>query len=171
MTKPSGTDGLVLFGRISGLFGVQGWVKVFSHARPREAIIGYSPWLVKISGDWREIIVEEGRAQGKGVVAKLAGVDDRDQASGLIGAEIAVKLAQLAPLKKGEYYWAQLVGLEVINLAGQGFGKVSHLFDSGANDVLVIRNGRERWLPATANVIREVNLEAGVIRVDWDADF
>lgn len=171
MTNPSCPDGLVLFGRISGLFGVQGWVKVFSHARPREAIIGYSPWLVKIAGAWREVAVEDGRAQGKGVVAKLAGVDDRDQASGLIGAEIAVKLSQLPPLKKGEYYWAQLVGLEVINLAGQGLGKVSHLFDSGANDVLVVRNGRERWLPATANVIREVNLEAGVIRVDWDADF
>jgi 16S rRNA processing protein RimM len=171
MTNPSCPDGLVLFGRISGLFGVQGWVKVFSHARPREAIIGYSPWLVKIAGDWREIVVEDGRAQGKGVVAKLAGVDNRDQASGFIGAEIAVKLSRLPPLKKGEYYWAQLVGLEVINLTGQGLGKVSHLFDSGANDVLVVRNGRERWLPATANVIREVNLEAGVMRVDWDADF
>ena len=171
MTDPSRPDGLVLFGRISGLFGVQGWVKVFSHARPREAIIGYSPWLVKIGGDWREIAVEEGRAQGKGVVARLAGYADRDQASALVGADIAVRLAQLPPLKKGEYYWAQLVGLEVVNLAGEKFGKLSHLFDSGANDVMVVRDGRERWLPATAQVIREVDLEAGLIRVDWDADF
>ena len=171
MADPSRPDGLVLFGRISGLFGVQGWVKVFSHARPREAIIGYSPWLVKIGGDWREIAVEEGRAQGKGVVARLAGYADRDQASVLVGADIAVRLAQLPPLKKGEYYWAQLVGLEVVNLAGEKFGKLSHLFDSGANDVMVVRDGRERWLPATAQVIREVDLEAGLIRVDWDADF
>ena len=171
MADPSRPDGLVLFGRISGLFGVQGWVKVFSHARPREAIIGYSPWLVKIGGDWREIAVEEGRAQGKGVVAKLAGYADRDQASALVGAEIAIRLSQLPPLKKGEYYWAQLVGLEVVNLAGEKFGKVDHLFDTGANDVMVVCNGRERWLPATAQVIREVDLEAGVIRVDWDADF
>lgn len=171
MAHPSRSDGLVHFGRISGLFGVQGWVKVFSHARPREAIIGYSPWLVQRGGEWREMKVEEGRAQGKGVVAKLAGVNDRDQAGGLIGAEIAIRLAQLPPLKQGEYYWAQLVGLEVVNLAGQSFGKVDHLFDTGANDVLVVHNGRERWLPVTANVIREVDLEAGVIRVDWDADF
>ena len=171
MTNPSRSDGLVHFGRISGLFGVQGWVKVFSHARPREAIIGYSPWLVKLGGVWREVKVEEGRAQGKGVVAKLAGVDDRDQATRFVGAEIAIRLSQLPPLEKGEYYWAQLVGLEVVNLAGQSFGKVDRLFDTGANDVMVVRNGSERWLPATAGVIREVNLEAGVIRVDWDADF
>ena len=171
MTDPSRPDGLVLFGRISGIFGVQGWVKVFSHARPREAIIGYSPWLVKIGGDWREIAVEEGRAQGKGVVAKLKGFDDRDAAGGLVGADIAIRLAQLPPLKKGEYYWEQLVGLEVVNLAGEKFGKLSHLFDTGANDVMVVRDGRERLLPATAQVIREVDLEAGVIRVDWDADF
>lgn len=171
MTNPSRPDGLVLFGRISGHFGVQGWVKVFSHARPREAIIGYSPWLVKIAGEWREVDVVEGRAQGKGVVAKLKGVDDRDAASRLIGAEIALRLSQLPPLKKGEYYWAQLVGIEVVNLAGEKFGKVSHLFDTGANDVMVVRNGRERWLPATPPVIREVDLEAGIIRVDWDADF
>lgn len=171
MTDPSRADGLVLFGRISGLFGVQGWVKVFSHARPREAIIGYSPWLVKIGGDWREIAVAEGRAHGKGVVARLKGFDDRDAASRLVGAEIAVPLAKLSPLKKGEYYWAQLVGLEVVNLAGEKFGKVDHLFDTGANDVMVVRNGRERWLPATKQVIREVDLEAGIIRVDWDADF
>lgn len=161
----------MLLGRISGILGLQGWVKVFSYARPREAIIGYSPWLVKIAGKWREVTLEDGRAQGKGVVVKLTGFDDRDQASGLIGADIAIKLTQLPPLKQGEYYWAQLVGLEVVNLAGEKFGKVSHLFDTGGNDVLVVRNGRERLLPVTANVIREVDLETGVIRVDWEMDF
>lgn len=171
MTNPSRPDGLVYFGRITGLFGVQGWVKIFSYARPREAIIDYSPWLVKTGEDWREMAVEDGRAQGKGVVVKLAGVDDRDQASQMIGADIAIKFSQLPPPSKGEYYWAQLVGLEVVNLAGQTLGKVDSLFETGANDVLVLRNGKERWLPATANVIREVDLEAGVIRVDWDAEF
>lgn len=171
MTNPSRPDGLVHFGRITGLFGVQGWIKVFSHARPRESIVGYSPWLVKTAGDWREFKVEDGRAQGKGVVAKLAGVDDRDRASELIGADIALKFSQLPPPSKGEYYWAQLVGLEVVNLAGERLGKVDSLFETGANDVIVVRNGRERLLPATANVIREVDLEAGLIRVEWDADF
>jgi len=171
MANPSRPDGLVQLGRISGLFGVQGWVKVFSDTRPREAIVKYSPWFVKLGETWREIEVEDGHAQGKGVVAKLAGFDDRDHATGLIGAKIAVTLKQLPPPKKGEYYWAQLVGLEVINLAGERLGKVSHLFETGANDVFVVRNGRERWLPATPDVIRDVDLQAGVLRVDWDADF
>jgi len=171
MTNPSRPDGLVTFGRITGLFGVQGWVKIFSHARPREAIVEFSPWLVETGGDWREFEVEEGRAQGKGVVVKLAGVDDRNQASPLIGADIAVRFSQLPPLSKGEYYWVQLVGLEVVNLAGQRLGKVDHLLETGANDVLVVRNGKEHWLPVTSNVIREVDLEAGRIRVEWDADF
>ncbi|MDH5511794.1 MAG: ribosome maturation factor RimM, partial [Gammaproteobacteria bacterium] len=116
MSNPSRPDGLVHFGRITGLFGVQGWVKVFSHARPRDAIVEFSPWLVKTGEDWREVEIEDGRAQGKGVVVKLAGVDDRDQASRLIGADIAIRFSQLPPLPKGEYYWAQLVGLEVVTL-------------------------------------------------------
>ena len=171
MSHPSCPDGLVTFGRISGLFGVQGWVKVFSHARPRESIVEFSPWLVSIDGAWREFEVEDGRAQGKGVVVKFVGVDNRDQASPLIGADIAIKFSQLPPLSKGEYYWAQLVGLEVVNLAGQRLGKVDHLLETGANDVLVVSNGKEHWLPATSNVIREVDLDAGRIRVEWDADY
>ena len=159
------------FGRIAGVLGVRGWVKVFSYTRPREAIIDYSPWLIKVGAKWREVIVEEGRAQGKGIVVKLAGFDDRDQAGSLIGADIAVKISRLPPLKNGEYYWSQLVGLEVVNLDGQSFGKVSRLVETGANDVIVVQNGRERWLPVTAQVIREVDLAAGLIRVDWDADF
>ncbi len=171
MANPSHSDGLVQFGRIAGVLGVKGWVKIFSHTRPREAIIDYSPWMIKVGAHWREAVVEEGRAQGKGIVVKLAGVDDRDQASALIGSDIAIKIASLPPLKNGEYYWSQLLGLRVINLAGDEFGKVSHLVETGANDVIVVQNGRERWLPVTAQVIREVDLEAGVIRVDWDADF
>lgn len=171
MTNPSRPDGLVQFGRISGLFGVQGWLKIFSHARPREAIVDFSPWWVCRDGDWREYAVEDGRAHGKGVVVKLAGVDDRDKASELIGGEIAIPLAQLPPLAKGEYYWAQLVGLEVVTLAGQRLGTVDHLFETGANDVLVVRNGKEHWLPVTPEVIRAVDLDAGRVRVDWDPEF
>lgn len=171
MANPSPSDGLVQFGRIAGVLGVKGWVKIFSYTRPREAIIDYSPWQIKVGAHWREVVVEEGRAQGKGIVVKLTGVDDRDQASSLVGADIAVKIASLPPLKNGEYYWSQLLGLRVVNLAGDEFGKVSHLVETGANDVIVVQNGRERWLPVTAQVIREVDLVAGVIRVDWDADF
>lgn len=171
MTDPSRPDGLVVLGRIDGLFGILGWVKVYSYTRPREKILTYTPWLVGTPDGWREIAVEQGRVQGKGIVAKFTGYDDRDQASRLIGIEVGCLSTQLPPVKKGEFYWAQLEGLKVVNLSGQELGVVSRLIETGANDVIVVRNGRERWIPATPGVLQDVDLAAGLIRVDWDADF
>jgi 16S rRNA processing protein RimM len=159
-------------GKIVGLFGVRGWVKVFSHTRPKEAILGYRQWLVRGKEGWREIDVAEGRVQGKGLVVRLEGFTDRDVAAELVGAEIGVAFAQLPKPKKGEYYWAQLEGLRVINLEGAELGAVSHLFDTGANDVLVVKQGRrERLIPFTKYAVRDVDLDGGTIRVDWDEDF
>ena len=171
MASPSRPDGLVGLGRIDGLFGVRGWVKVYSYTRPREKILTYVPWFVSTPEGWQQMVVEEGRVQGKGIVAKLAGIDDRDQASRLVGAEIGCEATQMSPLKQGEFYWAQLEGLKVVNLSGQELGVVSHLIETGANDVIVVRNGRERCIPATPGVLQDVDLAAGLIRVDWDADF
>lgn len=166
----SPTDRRVTVGRVVGLFGVRGWVKVFSHTRPREAILEYSPWWIEIGGAWRAIDVTEGRAQGKGVIAQLDGYIDRDQAATLIGADIAVEFAQLPTAAENEYYWAELEGLRVVNLAGQELGTVSHLFETGANDVLVVQGERERLIPFGKNAIQRVDLAAGVIHVDWDLD-
>jgi len=169
MTNPS-ADCLVTVGRIVGLFGVSGWVKVHSHTRPRAAILKYNPWRLRLKDGWKEVALRDGRMQGKGVVASLAGCDDRETARGLIGVDIALAIAQLPQPGRGEFYWAQLEGLEVVNRAGATLGRVSHLFETGANDVLVVRNGRERLIPYTAPVIEGVDLEAGVIRVDWEDD-
>jgi 16S rRNA processing protein RimM len=160
----------VLLGRITGLFGVRGWVKVFSDTRPRENILNYSPWLVKRQGEWKEMALVEGRVHGPGIVARLQGYSDRDQAQALVGAEIAVQRRQLPPTKPGEHYWADLEGLRVVNLQGVELGTVSHLFETGANDVLVVTGERERLLPYTRHVIREVDLKARVLRVDWDPE-
>jgi len=160
----------VSVGRVAGLFGVHGWVKVYSYTRPREAILNYSPWQVETSSGWRTLAVAEGRPQGKGVIARLAGYDDRDAAAGLIGAPISIGIAQLPQAGPHEYYWAALEGLRVVNRAGQDLGRVSHLFETGANDVLVVRGERERLIPFARAVVERVDLEAGVIRVDWDAE-
>ena len=158
-------------GRITGLLGVRGWVKVFSHTRDPLGILDYSPWMIHLNGEWREAELMEGRAQGRGIVVHLRGYDDRDQAAVLIGADIAVRRDQLPRLKKGEYYWSQLEGLKVVNLEGVELGTVSHLFETGSNDVLAVRGERERLIPYTREVVQKVDLEAGVIRVDWDAEF
>lgn len=162
------TDRRVTVGRVVGLFGVRGWVKVYSHTRPREAILNYSPWLLEINGSWRDFEVVEGRQQGKGVIARLRGYDDRDAAMALVGSEIAVAMAQLPPTQNNEYYWAQLEGLRVVTLDGDELGAVSHLFETGANDVMVVKGERERLIPFSKNTIQRVDLTGGVIHVDWD---
>jgi 16S rRNA processing protein RimM len=162
----------VVLGRVSGLFGVEGWVRVLSHTEPREGIVHYNPVFLKWLGEWREFRIEAGRAHGAGVVMKLIGCDDRDQAAALVQAEIAVRRAQLPPPAPDEYYWADLEGLRVVTLAGVELGAVSHLLATGANDVLVVRGERERLLPFVRDqVVVEVNLEQSLLRVDWDPDF
>ncbi len=172
MPRPA-RDDVVLVGRISGLFGVKGWVKVFSYTTPREAILKYRSIRLKLASDqtWREFKFAEGQVHGRGVVARLNDVDDRNAAQLLIGAELSVTRLQLPKLKRGEYYWADLEGLKVINLLGEELGAVIHLFETGANDVMVVQAERERLIPYIAQVIREVDLDGGIVRVDWDKDF
>lgn len=170
MTDPSRPDGLVILGHISGRYGVKGWVKVYSDTRPHEDILRYSPWLLKTTKGWREYPLEASRPHGKGIIAQLAGVTDRDQAGLLMGAEIAIRQEQLPALATGEFYWMQLEGLQVENLTGVSLGIVSHLFETGANDVMVIEGDRQRLIPYIDTVVKQVDLAQGIIRVDWDAD-
>ncbi|HSH28449.1 MAG TPA: ribosome maturation factor RimM [Thiohalobacter sp.] len=162
----------VVLGRVSGLFGVRGWVKVYSHTEPRENIASYRRWYLQREGDWHPVRVEQGRRHGKGVVVKLAGVEDRDRAAALIGCDIAIDRDQLPPLPPGEYYWTDLEGLRVVTLEGTELGRVSHLFATGANDVMVVTGERERLLPfVQPDIIRRVDPEQGLIEVDWDPEF
>ncbi|MBK1719119.1 ribosome maturation factor RimM [Thiocystis violacea] len=157
-------------GRISGVHGVKGWVKIFSDTDPREGILRYAPWLVGPDAHPRRIV--EGRRHGKGVIARFEGCEDRDQAALLIGQEIAVRRSQLPPPRPDEFYWFDLEGLAVVNEQEIDFGRVGHLFSTGANDVLVIQGDRERLVPFVwGDVIKDVDFERGRIRVDWDADF
>lgn len=169
MTR-SPADKHVVLGRISGVFGVRGWVKVFSETEPRDGILRYSPWLIGDSDQPRRVL--EGRLHGKGVVARLEGCDDRDQAALLVEREIAVPRERLAPPSPDEFYWIDLEGLEVVTLGGERLGTVSHLFSTGVNDVLVVIGERERLLPFVwDDVVRSVDFEQGRIQVDWDPTF
>ena len=169
-------DDLITLGKISGVFGVKGWVKVHSFTDPREKIIEYGRWLIKHQGQWRTVELQAGQRQGKTVVAKLTGLDDRDEAMTFSGDEIAIYRSQLEQLDDGEYYWHQLEGLSVVTTEGVELGTVRHLMETGANDVLVVRgeqkDDRERLIPFTVgHTVTEVNLATGQIIVDWDPDF
>ncbi len=163
----------IVVGRINGLHGVQGWVKVFSHTQPRENILRYRTWHLLLGGQWVATKLLDGRQQGKGIVAHLDGYDDRDQAASLMETEIAIRREQLAATVPGEYYWADLQGLTVVNTEGVELGTVTHLLETGANDVLVVRDGAtERLIPyVPGQFVLEVVLDEGLMRVDWDPDF
>lgn len=160
-------------GKISGVFGVKGAVKVFSFTEPRENILRYSPWLLKKNQQSKEIKVLSGQRQGNLVVAELDGVLDRDQAAALIGWDILIKREQLPKSKPGEYYWADLVGLAVETESGIQLGKVDYLLETGANDVLVVKDDVvERLIPfLQSQTVLKVDLDNSLIIVDWDPDF
>jgi len=161
-------DRLIVLGRIAGLYGVRGWVRVVSETDPRENVVRYSPWLL----DGTAHVVAEGRRHGKGLVVRLKGCEDRDQAAKLIGRNICVRRDQLPPARPDEFYWADLEGLEVQTLGGEVLGHVSHLFDTGANDVLVVKSDRERLLPFVwDDIVKDVDFASGTITVDWDPEF
>jgi len=168
----SDRDPQVVVGRISGIYGIKGWVKVFSYTQPRENILGYAQWMLRGAGGCQTLKLSDGRRQGAGVVACLEGIDDRDRARRLIGAEIVINRSQLAAAGEDEYYWIDLMGLEVQTLDGEVLGMVDHLLATGANDVLVVRGERERLIPfIQGDVVAGVDLEQGLIRVDWDPAF
>ncbi|MCK4742853.1 MAG: ribosome maturation factor RimM [Sulfuriflexus sp.] len=163
---------MIVVGKIAGVFGVQGWCKVFSHTSPRENILQYSPWYLKRDGEWQSIKVKQGRKQGKGIVAKLESINDRDDAAALNGIEIAIKQSQLPDLPKDEYYWSDLIGLEVETVTGVQLGKVAEMMATGANDVLIIKGDQEILIPfLQPDVVTEVDIKAGLIKVDWDPEF
>ena len=171
----TGTRWIVL-GHITGLYGVQGWVKVFSHTEPRAGITEYNPLYLATtpgtSDNWQAFQVAAGRAQGKGVVIKFSGIDDRDTAADLLNQQIAIKREQLPALAQDDFYWADLEGLRVVAVDGTTLGIVDHLFATGANDVVVVKGEREHLIPFLRNtVINNIDLAAGVMTVDWDPEF
>ena len=171
-TRPA-PQGMILLGRVHGAFGIRGELKLESFTDPATAIFRYQPWLLRdAQGRERELTGARGRETAKGLVATFPGVDDRDVAEALRGAELFAPRSVLPPPKPGEYYWVDLEGLRVVNVEGVDFGTVSHLFYTGANDVLVARGDRERMIPfLEPDYIRSVDFDAGVVTVDWDADF
>lgn len=163
---------LVGVGRISGLFGVRGWVRIYSYTEPRENILTFRPWFIGGKDNWKPMVPLEGKRHGKGIVARLETVEDREQAAKLLGQEIAVRREQLPEIGAGEYYWTDLEGLQVVTPAGETLGVVDHLMETGANDVLVVKGRRELLIPyVPGDVVLEVDLEGGRIRVSWDPDF
>jgi len=164
---------LINVGEISGVFGVKGWIKVFSLTDPRENIISYSPWTLKKGNEVKQVKLVSGKRQGKSIVAQIEGLTDRNDAELLRGWKILIDKSQLPKTEEGVYYWTQLIGLFVETDQGISLGKVDSLLETGANDVLIVKDDKqERLIPfINGQVIKQVDLDDRKIIVDWDPDF
>lgn len=158
-------------GRITVPYGVRGWVNIQPSTEYLDGLFDYPIWWIEVEGVWKEIKVRDGKVHGDHLVAQLEGVDDRDQAFRLKGKLIAVKRDELPEPDEGEYYWSDLVGLNVENLQGEQFGVIAELFETGANDVMVVKGDQERLIPFIDQVVQTVDLAGKRMVVDWDADF
>ena len=165
----------VVIGKIGAPYGVKGWVKIHSFTEQPDTVFSYQPWLL---GD-KTVTVDKWRVQGKALVAKLHGIDDRDSADVIKNIEVCIDAAQLPEPEEGEYYWRDLKGMQVVNLTGYNLGIVQDVFNTGANDVLQIKANkndafgqRERLLPFVFDqVIHQVDTQNKEITVDWDPGF
>lgn len=163
---------IITLGKVNGVFGVKGWIKVYSYTAQQDDILSYKAWYLQQAGKWRKVKLLNGQRQGKTLVAHIEGITDRDQALALQGVLIGTEREALPALPADQFYWSDLVGLSVVTVEQQELGKISHLFETGANDVMVVKGDRERWIPWLMNdVIRQVDLDNKIVQVDWDPDF
>lgn len=130
-------------------------------------------WIAREGEAWREVGLKGLKVHGDGLVVALEGVADRTDAEALKGVLVGAPRNSLPVPAEDEFYWGDLLGLEVVNTAGERLGKVAGLIETGANDVLrvVADDESERLLPFVAAVVLAVDKEAGLIRVEWGSDW
>ena len=164
---------MVIMGRVAGAQGIQGWVKLKTYTEFADSLVEFPVWwLGDEKSPWREVRVERTALQSKGLIAKFPGCDDRTAAERFKGLLVAVPRSRLPQAPEDEYYWSDLIGMEVVNLADERLGEVDNLMDTGANQVLCVKHdGGEILVPFIASAIKEVSLAEKVIRVDWSADW
>jgi 16S rRNA processing protein RimM len=170
---------MVVMGRVTAPFGVKGWLKIYALTAQPGNLCEYPVWWMRGDGDWREVQVASAKVHGSMLVALLAGVDSREAAAALKGFEIGVPREQLPDAASDEFYWADLIGLKVVNVEKIELGRVVRIMQTGANDVLVVaeeRGGKpgdaaEILIPFIADAIKKVDVAAGLIAVDWGKDY
>ena len=172
-----------VMGKITSVYGVKGWVKIFSYTQPKENISQYNNWTLEGGARNGPITVVNCKVHGNGLVAQIKGCNDRDEAAQYCGSLISVPREELPELPEGDYYWHQLQGLKVYTIQSESaervlLGQVSHLIETGANDVLVVKkckgslDSRERLVPYLLDqVVKMVDMSEGSIDVDWDPEF
>jgi 16S rRNA processing protein RimM len=159
----------ILVGRISGIYGIRGCLKIKSYTHPPENIFTFHPWYIKRDGCWQEIKVIATRIHGKRLIAEFEGVTDRDIARAWINMEISILRSQLVDLPPGQFYWADLIGMKVKNQGGVSLGTVTEILETGANAVMVVQGTGRYLIPVIRDMyILKIDQDKGLIRVVWD---
>jgi 16S rRNA processing protein RimM len=162
------TSSLIELGVVGAPFGVRGWVKLRSFTDPPDRLLQHKSVQLGVGGAWTVYQIEAHGHSGGQITAKLSGVNDRDQAQALRGATVSVPRSELPPRDDKDFYRADLIGCEVMNLAGTVLGKVTHFVETPAQVLMVVRGEKERWVPAVPQHLRRVDLQARRVVVDWD---
>jgi 16S rRNA processing protein RimM len=181
LKAPLGAGDYTVMGRVIAPYGIKGWVKIHAFTQDRATLLDYATWWIRpwagsaqAEGGWREMGIEAGREHGASLIAKLAGIGDRETAAALKGADIGVPRAALPAVQGNEIYYADLVGLAVVNRQGVRMGLVAKVQDFGAHPVLCVTDevsAIERMIPFVAAYVDGVDVAAGRIDVDWQLDY
>tara|TARA_B100001175_G_scaffold217888_1_gene185343 strand:- start:175 stop:690 length:516 start_codon:yes stop_codon:yes gene_type:complete len=163
---------IIVMAKLSSPYGVKGWVKIFSFTEKLDSLLAYKKFfLSKDQKNWLEKEVKEIKLHGKSIIVKFLEIDSRSEAENLKDYLIGVSKDLLPKLNKGQYYWNELIGFEVLNLKNISFGNVDTFIETGANDVIVVRGDKERLIPYTSNTVLKVDTGGEKIIVDWDEEF
>ena len=162
---------MVVMGRVSAPHGIKGWIKVQPFTQEMDGLLGYPQWWLARDGEWRQHRIAESAVHGTLVLARVEGCSDREAAAALKGAEVAIPRRLLPENREGEYYWSDLLGIEVLNRRGERLGRVAKVLETGANNVLVLEGEKELLVPFVDNVILNVDLARGCLSVDWELDY
>jgi len=166
-------DKKIYLGKITGVHGIKGWLKIQSFSSPLENILNYPSWIINNQGEEDFYSIEQGRKQNNKIVVKLEKIDDRNTAESLINSKIQILRSDLPKLSNENYYWSDLVGLSVLNSEETVIGKIESLIETGANDVMVIITLKDEriLIPFVMHeIIKEVNVELNYIKIDWSIE-
>ena len=169
----------ITLGKVGAVYGIKGWLRIHSFTDETDAILDYFPWSLKLGNNTRTVDITDWRKHNKGLVVKVGGIDDRDDAQALVGSEIITNESTLPELSQGDYYWRDLIGMAVVTTKGYDLGVVFDMLETGANDVLVVKanlndgfSKKERLIPyLLEQVVESVSIENKQICVDWDPGF
>lgn len=165
------SNDLVIMGRVVAPYGVLGWVKIHPDTEYIDSLFDYETWWLGKEGQWQSYQIEAAKVHNDVLVVKFKGVGDRDAAFALKGKLVSVPRSEFPETDEDEYYWSDLIGLAVKNQQDVDFGKVTDVFETGANDVLVVKGDKERLIPFTNQTVLNVDLSAKTMLVDWEADW